>query len=77
MKRKQYAEQQTIAIPKSYQGRATVADLACRHGTSEQSTFRWKARFGGLDVCDAKRLRAAAEKNLRPKRLAADLSLDK
>jgi putative transposase len=54
-----------------------VQDLMRKHGVSEQSVYRRRAKFGGMEVSDAKRLKALEEENRRLKRMVADLSLDK
>ena len=55
----------------------TVADLTRKYGVSEQSIYRWQAKYGGMEVSEAKRLRQLEEENARLKRMVADLSLDK
>jgi putative transposase len=55
---------------------AKTADLARRHGVSEATLYNWKAKYGGLEVSEAKRLRALEEENGRLKRLLADAMLD-
>jgi len=54
-----------------------VAELAREHGVSEGTIYAWKAKFGGMEVADAKRLRALEDENRRLKHMVADLSLDK
>jgi len=54
-----------------------VVELVRRHGVSEQSIYRWKTKYGGMEVSEAKRLRELEEENRRLKRIVADLSLDK
>ncbi len=76
MKRKQFTEKQIIGILKEHEAGATVADLSRRNGVSEQSIYRWKAKFGGMDVSDAKRLKELEHENSRLKRLLADAMLD-
>jgi putative transposase len=76
MKRKQFTEKQIIGILKEHEAGATVADLSRRNGVSEQSIYRWKAKFGGMDVSDAKRLKELEHENGRLKRLLADAMLD-
>ena len=76
MKRKQFAEEQIIGILKEAEAGAVVADLCRRHGMSSATYYAWKAKFGGLEVSDAKRLRALEEENGRLKRLLADAMLD-
>jgi putative transposase len=59
-------------------GRATTTSVTCRkHGISEQTLYRWKAKYGGMEASDAKRLRALEDENRRLKTLVADLTLDK
>ncbi|MEG3085124.1 integrase core domain-containing protein [Sphingomonas sp. PB2P12] len=76
MKRKQFLEEQIIGILKEAEGGAVVTDLCRRHGMSSATYYAWKAKFGGLEVSDAKRLRAFEEENARLKRLLADTMLD-
>ncbi|WP_443029579.1 IS3 family transposase [Sphingomonas sp. T1] len=76
MKRKQFSEEQIIGILKEAEAGAVVTDLCRRHGMSSATYYAWKAKFGGLEVSDAKRLRALEEENARLKRLLADTMLD-
>ena len=76
MKRKQFSEEQIIGILKEAEAGAVVTDLCRRHGMSSATYYAWKAKFGGLEVSDAKRLRALEEENARLKRLLADAILD-
>lgn len=77
MKRKRYTEEQIIAILKENESGVPVPELARRHGVAEQSIYRWRSKFGGMEVSDAKHLKQLEEENRRLKRMAADLSLDK
>ena len=77
MKRKRYSEERIISILKDHEAGATVRDLSRRHGVSENTIHRWKAKFGGMDVADAKRLRALEQENQKLKRLLAEAELDK
>ena len=77
MKRKRYTEEQIIGILKEHEAGVSAADLARRHGVSEQSIYRWKGKYGGMEVSDAKRLKELEDENRRLKRMVADLSLDK
>ena len=77
MKGKRYPEEKIIAILKEHESGIPVTDLCRRHGVSEQSIYRWKTKFGGMEVSDAKRLRELEDENRRLKRMVADLSLDK
>nr|WP_176497151.1 IS3 family transposase [Sphingomonas sp. HMP6] len=76
MKRKQFSEEQIIGILKEAEAGAVVTDLCRRYGMSSATYYAWKAKFGGLEVSDAKRLRALEEENARLKRLLADTMLD-
>ena len=76
MKRKRYTEEQIIGILREHEAGAKTADLARKHGLSEATLYNWKARFGGMDVSDAKKLRALEEENGKLKRLLADAMLD-
>ena len=53
-----------------------VSEACCQHGIRDQANFRWRAIYGGMEVSEAKRLKALDEENLKLKRLVADLSLD-
>jgi putative transposase len=77
MKRKQYREEKIISILKEHEAGASVPDLARRHGVAENTIYRWKAKFGGMDVSDAKKLRALEQENQKLKRLLAEAELDK
>lgn len=77
MKRKRYTEEQIIGILKAHEAGAKVTDLVRQHGISEQSFYRWKSKFGGMEVSDAKRLRELESENAKLKRLLAEAELDK
>ncbi len=55
---------------------ARAGDLPCRHGVSEATLYNWKAKYGGMDVSDAKRLKALEDENAKLKKLIADQMLD-
>ena len=76
MKRSRFSEEQVIAILKEQESGVATADLCRRHGISSATFYKWKAKFGGLDLSDARRLRALEEENARLKRLLADAMLD-
>jgi len=76
MKRKQFANKEIIGILKAAEAGAVVTDLFRRKGMSSATYYAWKAKFAGLEVSDAKRLRALEEENGRLKRLLADTMLD-
>ena len=77
MKRTRFTEEQIIGVLKEAESGAKTADLARRHGVSEATIYNWKAKYGGLEVSDAKRLRALEDENAKLKRLLADAMLDK
>ena len=74
MKRKRFMEEQIIGVLREHEAGAKAGDLARKHGISEATLYNWKAKFGGMDVSDVKKLRALEEKN--GKRLLADAMLD-
>ena len=77
MKRARFTEEQIIAVLKEHEAGAKTADLARKHGVSEATLYNWKAKFGGMDVSEARRLRELEEENRRLKHAVADLTLDK
>jgi putative transposase len=76
MKRSRFSEDQIIGILKEQEAGAKTADVCRRHGISEQTFYRWKAKYGGLEVSEAKRLKSLEEENTRLKKLLADAMLD-
>jgi putative transposase len=76
MKRKQFSEEPIIGILKEAEAGAVVTKLCRKHGMSSATYYAWKAKFGGSEVSDAKRLRSLEEENARLKRLLADTMLD-
>lgn len=76
MKRKRFTEEQIIGILREQEAGAKTGDLARKHGVSEATLYNWKAKFGGMDVSDAKRLKALEDENGKLKRLLADAMLD-
>jgi putative transposase len=77
MKGERYSEEQIIGFLKEHEAGAKVADLTRRHGFSVQSFYRWKSKFGGMEVSEAKRLCELEAENARFKRLLAEAELDK
>ena len=71
-----FTEEQIIKVLKEAEAGAKTAEVCRRLGVSEQTFYRWKAKFGGLEVSDAKRLKALEDENRRLKQMVADLSLD-
>ena len=76
MKRSRFSEEQIIGILTEHEAGATCADLCRKHGMSDGTFYNWKARFGGMTVSDAKRLKALEDENSRLKKLLADSMLD-
>jgi len=76
MKRIRFTEEQIIAVLREHEAGAKTGDLARKHGISEATLYNWKAKFGGMDVSDARKLRALEEENGKLKRLLADAMLD-
>ncbi len=76
MKRSRFLEEQIIGILKEHEAGVSVADLCRKHGVSDASIYKWKAKFGGMEVSEAKRLKTLEDENTRLKRLLADAMLD-
>lgn len=76
MKRNRYTEEQIIAVLREHEAGAKAADLCRKHGMSEATLYNWKAKFGGMDVSEAKRLRALEDENRKLKKLLAEAMLD-
>jgi putative transposase len=76
MKRARFTEDQIIGVLKEHEAGAKTADLARKHGVSEATLYNWKAKYGGMEVSDAKRLRSLEEENRKLKKLLAESMLD-
>lgn len=76
MKRSRFTQEQMIAVLKEHQAGAAVADLCRKHGISDATFYTWRSKFGGMEVSDAKRLRALEEENTKLKKLLAESMLD-
>jgi putative transposase len=76
MKRSRYTEEQIIGILKEQEAGAAVAELCRKHGMSDATFYKWKSKYGGLEVSEAKRLRSLEDENAKLKRLLADAMLD-
>ena len=77
MKRKRYTEEKIISILKEHEAGASVPDLSRRHGIVENTIYRWKSKYGGMEVSEAKRLRVLESENAKLKKLLAEAELDK
>jgi putative transposase len=77
MKRKRYSEEKIIPILTEHVAGASAADLSRRHGVAENSIYHWKARYGDMEVSDAKHLRELEAENRKLKRLLGEAELDK
>ena len=76
MKRNRFTEDQIIAVLREQEAGAKAADLCRKHGMSEATLYNWKAKYGGMDVSDAKRLKALEDENAKLKKLLAESMLD-
>lgn len=76
MRGKRFSEEQIIGVLKEAETGLPVPDLLRKHGIAQGTFYRWKAKFGGLEISDAKRLRALEDENRRLKRLVAEQALD-
>jgi putative transposase len=76
MKRSRFTEEQIIGILREQEAGVPVADLCRKHGLSSPTFYKWKAKYGGLDVSEARRLKALEDENARLKRMLADAMLD-
>ena len=76
MKRSRFTEEQIIAILREQETGVAAVELCRKHGVSSATFYKWKAKFGGLDVSEARRLKALEDENAKLKRLLADAMLD-
>ena len=76
MKRSRFSEEQIIAMLKEQEAGLATADVCRKHGVSSATFYKWKAKYGGLEVSDARRLRALEDENAKLKRLLAEHMLD-
>ena len=76
MKRTRFTDEQIIGILKEHQAGLGAKDLCRKHGVSDATVYKWKAKYGGMDVSEARRLKGLEGENARLKRLLADAMLD-
>ena len=76
MKRSRFSEEQIIAILKSQESGVSTADVCREHGISSATFYKWKAKFGGLEVSDARKLKALEAESAKLKKLLAEQMLD-
>ena len=76
MKRGRFSEEQIIGILKQVEAGRAVSEVCREHGVGESTLYKWKSRYGGLDVNEARRLKSLEDENAKLKRLLADAMLD-
>src|SRR6266446_1328257 len=76
MKKARFTEEQIIGILREHEAGAATADVCRKHGISSATFYNWQAKYGGLEVSDAKRLRSLEDENRRLKKLLAEAMLD-
>jgi putative transposase len=76
MKRSRFSEEQIIGILREQEAGRPTADVCRKHGVSSATFYKWKAKFGGLDISNARRLKALEDENAKLKKLLAETMLD-
>lgn len=75
--KKRFSEEQIIKVLKEHEAGAGTGDLCRRHGIAQGTFYKWKAKYGGMEVSDARRLKELEDENRRLKKLLAEAELDK
>ena len=76
MKRKRFTEEQIIKILKQAEQGMSITELSREYGVTEQTLYRWRSKYGGMEVSEAKRLKGLEEENRKLKQIVADQALD-
>lgn len=76
MRKSRFTEEQIIGILKEHQAGLSAAELCRKHGVSDATFYKWRAKYGGMEVSESKRLKALEDENAKLKRLLADAMLD-
>lgn len=76
MKRSRFSDEQIIGILKEHQAGLSAVELCRKYGVSDATFYKWRSRYGGMEVAEAKRLKALEDENGKLKRLLADAMLD-
>lgn len=77
MARKRHTEEQIIKVLRQAEAGIKVSDVCREHGISDATYYKWRSKFGGMEIHEAKRLRTLEDENRRLKQIVADLTLDK
>jgi len=76
MKRSRFTQEQIIGVLKEHQAGAAAADLCRKHGISDATFYKWRSKYGGMEMSDARKLKGLEEENARLKKLLAESMLD-
>ncbi len=74
--KKRFTEEQIIKVLKEYEGGRDAADVCCKHNVAEATFYRWKSKYGGMDVSEVKRLKELERENAELKKMVAEQALD-